>query len=682
DGNLYSNQNQSQVNLVDTIEGRDWHTLMGHPSDKYLEVLLTQMGISEPYTLSRNCEVCSKSKIQRTPHKSSLPQTSSPFFKIHSDTLEISPPTRKGYRYVLVLIDDYTRFNRIYLLNSKDQSESMIISYFTEIKNKLNITPAYFHSDRGGEFTSTRLKSYFLQSGTSTEQGPPNSPQTNGVAERFNKTLLSKIQCLLCQSNIPITYWDEAARHASLLLNYTPHRFLNFQTPSSRLKDHSMWLEPELDYSKLIPFGYKVHVLKLTNTSKVAEKTTILRALTHEQYSDAMRFLDIESGKIIISRDFIIPSIIQTSKAHKPTQTLPSKVKEQQHSSIPLPAPKCSNPINRDVESSTDIPSTADPEPPVTRTQRSQVKGWDYVPYYDTAPQNIGSNIDEQNILKDSRRSTRRSNQALLTDVVSYSKAIGDSQEREHWQDAMNAEFSSLMQHNTGRLVPYAKDGSMVIGGMWRLTKKRNEFGEVYRYKARWVVLANHQVHMLHYFDTWSSVGRNETFKILLSMTVNFNLVAYQFDVETAFLHSDMDAVVYFKQVKGFKAPGKENWVWLLNRSLYGTKQAPRMWKEKLTKTLNQLNMFSTQFDDSLFINREKTLFLHLHVDDGFLVSQQEVEIKQFLKQLAKFFTLKMKRYPTQHLGYKLDWLRNGSLFLSQEPFARKILQQFDMNDC
>ncbi|MBW0535700.1 hypothetical protein O181_075415 [Austropuccinia psidii MF-1] len=206
-----------------------------------------------------------------------------------------------------------------------------------------------------------------------------------------------------------------------------------------------MWLEPELDHSKLIPFGYKVHVLKLTNASKVAEKSTVLCALTHEQYSDAMRFLEIESEKIIISRDFIIPSTIPSSKAHKLTETLPSKVREQQHCRVQLPAPKCSNPINRNVDSSTDTPSTVDPEPPVTRIQRLLVKGWDYVPHYDTAPQNISSNINKQNILKDSHWSTRRSNQALLTDVVSYSKAIGDTQEREKWQDAMNAEFSSLM---------------------------------------------------------------------------------------------------------------------------------------------------------------------------------------------------------------------------------------------
>ncbi|MBW0528576.1 hypothetical protein O181_068291 [Austropuccinia psidii MF-1] len=446
DGNFYSNQNHSQVNLADAIEGRDWHTLMGHLSHKYLENLLTKLCISEPFTLSKDCEVCSKAKIQTTPHKSSLPQKSSPFFKIHSETLEISPETCKGYRYVLVLIDDYTSFNRIYLLNSKDKSERMIISYLTEIKNK---------------------------SGTSIEQGAPNSPQTNGVSEQFNKMLLSKIQCLLSKYNIHITYWDEAARHASLLLNHTPHRFLNFQTPSSILKEHNMWLEPELEYFKLIPFGHKVHMLKLTNILKVAEKTTTLRALTHGQYSDAMRFLEIKSGKIIISRDFIVPSTVESSKAHKQTETLPNEVREQQYCSVQLPGPKLPNPIDRNADNSTVTPSGADPGP-VTRTQRLQVKGSDYVLHYDTAPQNISSNIDEQNILKDLRWSTRRSNQALLMDVVPYSKAVEDTQEKEKWQNAMNAEFSSLMQHNTGHLVPYPKDGSTVIGGMWRLTKKRN----------------------------------------------------------------------------------------------------------------------------------------------------------------------------------------------------------------
>ncbi|MBW0583731.1 hypothetical protein O181_123446, partial [Austropuccinia psidii MF-1] len=307
-----------------------------------------------------------------------------------------------------------------------------------------------------------------------------------------------------------------------------------------------MCLEPEIDYSKIIPFGYKVSVLKLTNLSKVAEKTATLRALTYKQYSDAMRFLDIESGKIIISRDFIVPPSFKPSRVNKTTKTLPSEVNAPNHEHVHLPFPLTNSVKIKTCDENQSAEETNSGS--TTGVQRPSKKGWDYVPHYDIAPQDMSSMIDEQNIIEGSQGQNRRSNQSFLTDVVPYAKAIGDTYKKSSWQDAMNAEFTSLMQHNTGNLVPYPTDGSKVIGGMWRLTKKRNKFGEIYRYKARWVELRNHQVHMLHYFDMWSLVGRNETFKILSSMTVNLKFVAYQFDVETAFLHGNMDATVYVKQ--------------------------------------------------------------------------------------------------------------------------------------
>ncbi|MBW0589611.1 hypothetical protein O181_129326 [Austropuccinia psidii MF-1] len=277
---------------------------------------------------------------------------------------------------------------------------------------------------------------------------------------------------------MPITYWDEAVRNASLLLNHTPHRFLNFGTPSNKLKEHNMWLEQELDYSKILPFGYKVPVRKLTNFSKAAEKTITLCGMTNEQYSDAMRVLDIDLGKIVIIWDFIVTFTFRSSTAQNQMKTLPNKVRNSQYQSVKLPAPQLPNLTNPNSDDAAATPSTGDPEP-VARAQGSQMRGWDYVPYYNTAPKKISSRINEQKIIKHSCRTTRRSNQELLTNVVSYSKAIGNTQEKENWQDAMNTEFNSLMQHNTGHLVPYPTDGFKVIGGMWRLTMKRNEFGEV-----------------------------------------------------------------------------------------------------------------------------------------------------------------------------------------------------------
>ncbi|MBW0538500.1 hypothetical protein O181_078215 [Austropuccinia psidii MF-1] len=142
------------------------------------------------------------------------------------DTLEISPPSHRGFRYVLVIIDDFSRFNRIFLMTEKSKAEGYVMSFINEVNNKLGITPGYIHTDWGGEFDSKTFWHSLLTKGISLERGPPHSPQTNGVEERFNQSLLVKIRCLLAQSNVPISYWDEAALHASLLLNLLPNQYL------------------------------------------------------------------------------------------------------------------------------------------------------------------------------------------------------------------------------------------------------------------------------------------------------------------------------------------------------------------------------------------------------------------------------------------------------------------------
>ncbi|MBW0518069.1 hypothetical protein O181_057784 [Austropuccinia psidii MF-1] len=253
----------------------------------------------------------------------------------------------------------------------------------------------------------------------------------------------------------------------------------------------------------------------------------------------------------------------------------------------------------------------------------------------------------------------------MLADVFTYKKAISNPSKEKEWYKAMKQEFESLTSHHTGDLVPYPTNGTKVIGGMWQLTRKRNEFGEVYCRKARWVVLGNHQEHMVHYYDTWASVGRNETFKILLVLTVTQGYVPYQFDIKTTFLHGKMDTNVSVKQVKGFEVPGKEGWVWQLNKSLYGTKQVPRMWQTKLAETLAELGMKSSCSDDSLYLDERRSLFLHVHVNNGFLIAKYENDILDFLKKLNKRLKLNYEKKPTQHLGYRLNWKHNGSVTLS-----------------
>ncbi|MBW0478163.1 hypothetical protein O181_017878 [Austropuccinia psidii MF-1] len=418
------------------------------------KALLKEGRIKGNFTQSSSCQVCQLAKIRNLPHSQVLPRANAPFLKIHMDTLQINPPTRRGYKYVLVLINDFSRFNRIYLLSEKGQAEECMKTYLMEIKNKLDITPAYLHTDRGGEFSSQSFLNHLASQGISLERGPPESPQTNGVAERFNKTLLYKVRCLLGKSNIPISFWDEAALHASLLLNMLPHKHLNMDSTTTVLKRKHSLIEPEINFHRLVPFGIRITTQIVNPTSKIAPQGEVLRALTFERYSDGLRLLNLETGKIRVSRDYRPAANTVMPTMHQPSSALPITTNDS-HKTADLPEP------------ASVVPTT------------EKLKKNNYVPYYKEAPRNISSSISQDNIVE-GKRNACHADQLLLTDAVPYPQAVNDPIERTEWKKAMDAEFVSLMSHNTGELVPYPEKPTKVIGGMRRLTRKRNENGEVY----------------------------------------------------------------------------------------------------------------------------------------------------------------------------------------------------------
>lgn len=763
----------------------DWHYGLGHASDKYVDLFCRHNNCSSSMsTKSQDCEICNKGKIHRTAHTRKLPSSSLPFHRLHTDVLQISPPSKLGFRYILVIIDDATRFNRIYMLKSKSESEGKLVSLFEEIKNKIQRVPAYLHSDRGGEFSSTKFIAKLNELGISMERGPANSPQTNGVAERFNGVLLEKMRCMLLQSQVPQSMWHEAASHASTLLNVLPHSSINWVSPTSALTKSNALIEPDRTTMPLIPFGAKV-VVHRPDSLKLNPRGVELQFLGFEPFSDATRFYDPVVHRVVISRDYVVPSFKVTSKSVSLTKDLkslpqiitesesklprlvarlPGKFKTSKSSaSVTQSVPESSNSstkstssVSSDNDSSDDeddqddkddqddetdvenekLPSDTDDDSDVSAEtkarwmfRRQQVQNEKSRSIIQTGgtehPNNVyGSSsdipnqgrhfklsedqvrrlkpswewsnqkpakeirgdVDPANIVLTKRRLPIPSSSSVfdkqpdvvnLVQEVTMADALNSPKEKPLWIEGMTNEHASQLAHITGDLVPPPKD-EKIIGGMWVLCRKLNEANEVIRYKARWVGFGNHQEKDKHYFITYASVGRVETFKLLLSIAVTYKWQVFQFDVETAFLHGEMDADVYMRQVSGFEVKGKENWVWKLNKSLYGMKQAPRMWKNHLTTTLKSLGLTPSIMDDALFFNRDQTLFLHIYVDDGLIVGQDKSKILSFLSELEKTYKIKVKEKPNQHLGYTLEWKTN-SVILHHQAYAEKILRAFNM---
>lgn len=218
----------------------------------------------------------------------------------------------------------------------------------------------------------------------------------------------------------------------------------------------------------------------------------------------------------------------------------------------------------------------------------------------------------------------------------------------------MKIEFDSLVSHSVGRLIPRPKSAN-VLGGMWRFKRKRDTSGNVTKYKACWVILGNHQIHGIDYFETYASVGVKESLHTLYALAASEDLEMQSFDIITAFLTGSMDVPVHTVQVRGFEDESRD--IVLLDQSIYGAKQAHRQFNITLKAKLASIGFHSTEVDDSLYSRWEGSSFvhMHMHVDDGLVVSNDKTLLNAARKDLCDVYDVKWNDNPTEHLGIKIS---------------------------
>jgi len=113
----------------------------------------------------------------------------------------ISSTGQRGYRYVLVLVDDTTRQGFVYLLREKAEAQKYIQILILQIEKQYpGREVRVLRSDGGGEFMGKSFQQWLGSKGITQQITVPYSPQQNGVAERRNATLLDTMRTLLAWS--------------------------------------------------------------------------------------------------------------------------------------------------------------------------------------------------------------------------------------------------------------------------------------------------------------------------------------------------------------------------------------------------------------------------------------------------------------------------------------------------
>nr|GFB67037.1 putative ribonuclease H-like domain-containing protein [Tanacetum cinerariifolium] len=149
-----------------------------------------------------------------------------------------------GKKYILIIVDDYSRFTWVKFLRSNDETPMFIIKFLKMIQVRLNVPVRRIRTDNGTEFVNHTLRDYYEEVGISHETSVARSPQQNGVVERRNRTLIEAARTMLIYAQAPLFLWAEAVATACFTQNQSIIRLRHGKTPYELIHGK----QPDLSY--------------------------------------------------------------------------------------------------------------------------------------------------------------------------------------------------------------------------------------------------------------------------------------------------------------------------------------------------------------------------------------------------------------------------------------------------
>ncbi|GKC46009.1 putative ribonuclease H-like domain-containing protein [Tanacetum coccineum] len=157
------------------------------------------------------------------PHKPKFEDTNQEkLYLLHMDLCgSMRVASVNGKKYILVIVDDYSRFTCVKCLRSKDEAPAFIINFLKMIQVRLKETVRRIRTINGTEFVNQTLREYYKKVDISHETSVARSPQQNGIVERRNRTLIEAASTMLIYAKAPLFLWAEAVATTCYTQNHS-----------------------------------------------------------------------------------------------------------------------------------------------------------------------------------------------------------------------------------------------------------------------------------------------------------------------------------------------------------------------------------------------------------------------------------------------------------------------------
>ncbi|GJX13678.1 retrovirus-related pol polyprotein from transposon TNT 1-94 [Tanacetum coccineum] len=223
-----------------------WHKCLSHLNfDTINDLAKNDLVTGLPkfkYHKEHLCPSCEQGKSKRASHPPKpVPNSKQRLHLLHIDFCGlIRIASINGKRYVLVIVDDYSRYTWVHFLRSKDEAPKVIKTFLKRINVLLQSPVIIIRTDNGTKFKNQILKEYFDSVGISHQASSVRTPQQNGVVEQRNQMLVEAARTIFFFSRASLFLWAEEIATACYTQNHsiihrrvnkTPYELINGRKP-------------------------------------------------------------------------------------------------------------------------------------------------------------------------------------------------------------------------------------------------------------------------------------------------------------------------------------------------------------------------------------------------------------------------------------------------------------------
>ena len=501
-----------------------WHSRLGHRDPGAIKLMekenmSTNLHI-KPCDKLLICECCLKAKMTKKPlPKASEEKTKEILELIHTDICgPMQTATPGGKVYFMTMIDDFSRYTKVYLLARKSDVFEKIREYVKYVQTKFQKNIKRIRSDRGGEYVGNEVQSFLKEQGIQFESTVPYTPQQNGRAERKNRYLMEMARSMLTDAGLHNQYWGEAIITANHLQNRLP-------TVGKTKTPYQEWNNTKSDLSYMRKFGCPAYVhTPKENRQKLDNKSRKLIFVGFEEGTKGYRLLDTSNNKVYISRDVIFMEgdpHIHFIETRRQCNTVSEHEKKNEVNEV------VQHPDNHQQQENEN--NEMENTDQIRRSERT-TKG--------ISPERL---IESVNYVQEHR-----------TEPTTYAEATS-STEAEQWARAMDEEINALAANKTWTLtkLPHGKEA---IGCKWVYKLKTDGNDKTTRFKARLVAQGYSQKYGHDYDEIFAPVAKPTTLRLLLTIAGSKDFEVKHYDIQTAYLHADLSHEVYMRQPQGYYA--------------------------------------------------------------------------------------------------------------------------------